>query len=59
MGVLVATSPHLLLSPASPWARSFHEYYDDIIKYYRLEHKDGQGRSTGWPTLDQYYKVRG
>ncbi len=42
-----------------PLPRSFHEYYDDIIKYYRLEHKDGQGRSTGWPTLDQYYKVGG
>ncbi|EFN55118.1 hypothetical protein CHLNCDRAFT_31176, partial [Chlorella variabilis] len=35
----------------------FHEYYDDIMKYYRLEHKDGQGRSTGWPALDQLYKV--
>lgn len=58
---LVATlpPPFLLLSPASPSPRSFHEYYDDIIKYYRLEHKDGQGRSTGWPTLDQYYKVGG
>lgn len=38
------------------WCR-FHEYYDDIMKYYRLEHKDGQGRSTGWPALDQLYKV--
>ena len=27
------------------------------MKYYRLEHKDGQGRSTGWGALDQFYKV--
>lgn len=45
-----ALAPGLLL-------RSFHEYYDDIMKYYRLEHKDGQGHSTGWPALDAYYKV--
>jgi hypothetical protein len=36
----------------------FHEYYDDIMQHYRLEHRDGQGRSTGWPSLDLYYKVR-
>jgi len=35
----------------------FHEYYDDVMKYYYLEHKDGQGVSTGWGTLDKYYKV--
>lgn len=35
----------------------FHEYYDDVMKHYYLEHKDGQGVSTGWGTLDKYYKV--
>ncbi|WPT16291.1 Twinkle-like protein [Picochlorum sp. SENEW3] len=35
----------------------FHEYYDDIMKYYYLELKDGQGVKTGWPTLDRYYRV--
>lgn len=35
----------------------FHEYYDDIMKYYYLELKDGQGVKTGWPTLDKYYRV--
>jgi replicative DNA helicase len=35
----------------------FHEYYDDVMKYYYLEHKDGQGVSTGWGSLDKYYKV--
>ena len=35
----------------------FHEYYDDIIKYYYLELKDGQGVKTGWTSLDKYYRV--
>ena len=35
----------------------FHEYYDDIIKYYYLELKDGQGVKTGWSSLDKYYRV--
>lgn len=35
----------------------FHEYYDDIMKYYFLELRDGQAVSTGWPSLDAYYKV--
>jgi len=35
----------------------FHEYYDDIIKYYFLELRDAQAVSTGWRALDQYYKV--
>ena len=35
----------------------FHEYYDDIIKYYYLELKDGQGVKTGWASLDKYYRV--
>jgi hypothetical protein len=35
----------------------FHEYYEDIVKYYYLELKDGQGVSTGWPSLDKFYKV--
>ncbi len=35
----------------------FHEYYDDIIKYYYLELKDGQGIKTGWSSLDKYYRV--
>lgn len=35
----------------------FHEYYDDIIKHYYLELKDGQGVSTGWGSVDKYYKV--
>ena len=35
----------------------FHEYYDDIMKYYYLELKDGQGVKTGWPSLDKYYRV--
>ena len=35
----------------------FHEYYDDIIKHYYLELKEGQGVSTGWGTLDKFYKV--
>ncbi len=35
----------------------FHEYYDDVMKYYYLEHKDGQGVGTGWAALDKYYKV--
>lgn len=48
--------PRAACAPSLP--RSFHEYYDDIMKYYRLEHKDGQGHSTGWASLDAYYKVR-
>jgi twinkle protein len=35
----------------------FHEYYEDIMKYYYLELKDGQGVKTGWPSLDKYYRV--
>lgn len=35
----------------------FHEYYEDILKYYYLELKDGQGVKTGWPSLDNYYRV--
>ena len=35
----------------------FHEYYDDVMKNYYLEHKDSQGVSTGWGSLDKYYKV--
>lgn len=35
----------------------FHEYYDEIIKHYFLELRDGQGVSTGWPALDKYYRV--
>jgi twinkle protein len=35
----------------------FHEYYDDIMKHYFLELRDGQGASTGWPALDTYYRV--
>ena len=35
----------------------FHEYYEDIIKYYYLELKDGQGVKTGWSSLDKYYRV--
>lgn len=35
----------------------FHEYYEDVMKHYYLELRDGQGVSTGWPSLDQLYKV--
>ena len=35
----------------------FHEYYDEIIKHYFLELRDGQGVSTGWSVLDKYYRV--
>ncbi|GAB4817546.1 hypothetical protein N2152v2_004592 [Parachlorella kessleri] len=37
----------------------FHEYYEDIMKHYHLQLKDAQGVSTGWPSLDQYYKASG
>lgn len=35
----------------------FHEYYDDIVKHFFHELRDAQSFSTGWPSLDQYYKV--
>jgi twinkle protein len=35
----------------------FADYYDDIRSYYYLQYKDGFGVSTGWPSLDQYYRV--
>jgi twinkle protein len=35
----------------------FHEYYDDIVKHFYLELREGQGVGTGWPALDPYYKV--
>jgi twinkle protein len=34
----------------------FHEYYEDVIKHYYLEFKDGLGVTCGWPSLDPYYK---
>ena len=37
----------------------FHEYYEDIVKHYHLQLRDAQGVSSGWPTLDELYKVRG
>ena len=35
----------------------FSEYYDDIWSYYYLQLKDNMGYSTGWPSLDKFYRV--
>lgn len=54
--------PHLLISliPCPPASRPFprfHSFYEDVMMNYRGERKDGEGRSTGWPALDLFYKV--
>lgn len=35
----------------------FHEYYDEIMRHYHLDPSMSQAVSTGWPSLDPYYKV--
>ncbi|KAL4858725.1 Twinkle [Chlorella vulgaris] len=62
--VLMRDGPAMLrafLENAEPFPirglHRFHSFYEDVMMNYRGERKDGEGRSTGWPALDLFYKV--
>jgi twinkle protein len=48
--------PHLPPLHFHPLHR-FHEYYDDVLRAYHLQLRDQQAAPTGWPALDEVYRV--
>lgn len=51
------------LSDATVWPMSglerFADYSAQLLEYWDETNKAQKARSTGWPSLDQYYRVRG
>ena len=40
-----------------PLSCRFADFEQDVWNLYNLEFEDQMGKSTGWPSLDEVYKV--